>query len=210
MKSIFNKEARHKSEALIDAVTSGNIESVKELLAQDVDVNGKAMWRGMRGHAPLAHAARDGRTDIMALLLEKGARVNQQARYNLLEKLEAPWTAHACGGTALHQAARMGKKEAAQMLLDHGAKIDAGDGDGATPLMYAVGWIGINGDKDFSVVRLLVEKGADLFRKNGENKTALDIARDVEPPDAALIAFFEAKMAEKTSPRAKHGASRKP
>ena len=42
-----------------------------------------------------------------------------------------------CGITPLCLAAYLGKHEIARAMLSHGAKVDALDANGATPLMYA-------------------------------------------------------------------------
>lgn len=59
------------------------------------------------------------------------------------------------GQTALHQAAADGLIEAASLLLDYGADVNAKDGTGDTPLDAAI-WKG-----NIDMVRLLVERGAE-------------------------------------------------
>ena len=97
----------------------------------------------------LTYAARNGRIDAMALLLERGADINAE-----------PYD-----GTALHWAVARRQPEAAAWLLDHGADIDrrAGFGGtrGVTPLHIAAAW---EGSPDCA--RLLVERGADSAIKD--------------------------------------------
>lgn len=96
------------------------------------------------GHTPLYSVANEcgGETgaELVRMLVRAGADVN------------------ACGGvsraTALHMAARRGHVEIAKALLECGARLEAEDSKGDTPLRRA-----INCRKDM-VARLLVERGA--------------------------------------------------
>jgi hypothetical protein len=58
--------------------------------------------------------------------------------------------------TPLHLAAQIGSKEIVQLLIDHGANIDASEGGFTTPLHYAVS----GGYTD--IVQLLLERGTDI------------------------------------------------
>jgi ankyrin repeat protein len=61
--------------------------------------------------------------------------------------------------TPLHSAAYYGKFEVVQKLIEYGADIDARDQYGRTPLYWASGG---HHFKDGSVLRLLLERGADV------------------------------------------------
>jgi ankyrin repeat protein len=64
------------------------------------------------------------------------------------------------GGTLLHVAAEFGQVAAAQLLLERGADVNApADGFGQTPIFHAATQFG---DYGVEVVRLLIQKGADL------------------------------------------------
>jgi ankyrin repeat protein len=65
----------------------------------------------------------DGNGDMTKMLLEKGANPNTVGRGS--------------GRTPLHCAARRGKKTIAEMLLAHGANMDARGWYGKTPLSLA-------------------------------------------------------------------------
>jgi ankyrin repeat protein len=67
------------------------------------------------------------------------------------------------GVTALHYAARQGYLEAAQVLLDAGARVNQPSGDGTSPLLIAT----INGH--FDLANLLLDRGADpaMAAENG-------------------------------------------
>jgi ankyrin repeat protein len=55
-----------------EAVAEGNIEAVKQAIADGADVNAKGRW----GSTPLHHTALGGHKEITELLIAKGADVN--------------------------------------------------------------------------------------------------------------------------------------
>ena len=57
-------------------------------------------------------------------------------------------------GTTLHLAARWGRPEVVPVLLEHGARMDAEDAEGRTPLRVAL-WKGYS-----HIAELLSERGA--------------------------------------------------
>jgi ankyrin repeat protein len=67
------------------------------------------------------------------------------------------------GETALHRAASRGHLTAVALLLDHGAKVDATDGEDVTPLILA----SYRGQTD--VVKLLLERGAAVNAREKRN-----------------------------------------
>jgi ankyrin repeat protein len=70
-----------------------------------------------------------------------------------------PNAANACG-TALHFAARTGQKEIVEILLRAGAKVDARDANGRTPLNYAIL------DLHDNVTKVLLDAGANPSSKD--------------------------------------------
>jgi ankyrin repeat protein len=97
----------------------------------------------------LTYAARSGRIEAMAFLLERGADID----------------AEPCNGTALHWAVARRRAEATAWLLERDADIDRraafGGTRGVTPLHIAAAW---GGSPDCA--RLLVERGADRSIKD--------------------------------------------
>ena len=140
---------------LHEALREGNIEAVKQAIADGVDVNAKDDY----GVTPMYRAAYIGHKEIANLLISKGADVNA--------KNDDGWT-------PLHQASAGGHKEVAELLIGKGADVNAKADDGRTPLHSAAYW----GRKE--VAALLIGKGADVNTKIevGEYKgqTPLDIA----------------------------------
>ena len=68
-------------------------------------------------------------------------------------------------------AAGRGQDRVARILLKHGAKPNAVDEDGRTPLIHAAD--AVNADK---VIAVLLEAGADPGIKDKQGRTALSIA----------------------------------
>lgn len=79
------------------------------------------------------------------------------------------------GFTALHWAAWSGLPRCSAKLIDDGGlDINAKDNSGYTPLMLAA----LRGNVE--VVRLLLQKGADISLKNAKGETAVDLATNFE------------------------------
>ena len=103
------------------AVFDGNIEAIKQAIADGVDVNSK----GIGGFTPLLIAAMEGHNEVVELLISKGADV------------DARW--HGDGATPLRFAAARGYKEIVELLISKGADVNAKAVTGETPLDYAKG-----------------------------------------------------------------------
>jgi len=93
--------------------------------------------------------------------------------------------------TPLHLAARYGYGKAVELLIKHGADVNAKTNDGLTPLHAAA----YNGHVE--VVKLLLERGADPTVRGTDGKTPLDVAGEKGQGDAARIIeeFIESSMA---------------
>lgn len=77
------------------------------------------------GLTPLHLAALHCHTNVMALLLSKGADINRKAKDEI---------------TPLHVAAQEGCADAVSLMLEKGAEINARDSQGRTPLKRAELW----------------------------------------------------------------------
>jgi ankyrin repeat protein len=82
-------------------------------------------------------------------------------------------------GTPLQYAAARGHGQAARLLIEAGANINATDSLGRTPLM----WAAMKGQQE--LVKLLVECGADMGLRSKQNKTAFDYAVEAKADAAA-------------------------
>ncbi len=103
-----------------NAADEGNIEEVKQHLASGIDVNAKNQF----GATPLHYAAKQGHTNLVALLITtEGADTNAEA----YDK-----------STPLHSAVISGYKEVAEQLIANGADVNAKGYEGSTPLDNAI------------------------------------------------------------------------
>jgi ankyrin repeat protein len=121
---------------LIGACFHGHWRLVKFLIEQGAEVN-RAM--SDTGETPLHSSICSHRLTskaVVKVLLANGADPNLATK----ESVETGGFMRDCrtkGETALHRAAAFGDEEMIQMLLDAGAKVDAKDMNGDTPLSWA-------------------------------------------------------------------------
>lgn len=135
----------------------------------------KVEHRSATGETPLMIAAIKGRIDLARRLIERGAEVNKP------------------GWTPLHYAATFPGPVAPDMtrlMLEHHAYIDAESPNGSTPLMMAAQY------GNTTVVKLLLEEGADPLLKNQQGLTAIDFAHRANRAEAAgiIAAFVRARQ----------------
>lgn len=117
------------------------------------------------GESPLMLAAIKGQTELVAVLIKKGADVNKT------------------GWTPLHYAASKGHLAIMNLLLENHAYIDAESPNGTTPLMMAAQY------GTTPAVKLLLDAGADPLLKNQQGLTAIGFAQRVSRTESAdLIA----------------------
>src|SRR5688572_9665567 len=163
---------------LLTAVSHGQIEKVKSLLAAGANPNS----RGKDGMTPLMFASQPkrtpigkmdgaytvtakGRPELVKLLLSRGAKLEATDKH---------------GRTALIIAASEGMLEVARVLVNSGANVNAKDQVlKATPLL----WASIN--KYTPMIKFLMEKGADVNARNGGGVSLLLIAASLrnDPPE---------------------------
>ncbi|MDR3096554.1 MAG: ankyrin repeat domain-containing protein [Paraburkholderia sp.] len=122
------------------------------------------------GENALMLASLNGDTDLVKLLITKGAEVNKQ------------------GWTPLHYAAANGHDDVAKLLIGYSADVNAQSPNGTTPLRMAA-----RGDH-MSTAKLLLEHGANLNAKNQIGMNALDFAKQYKAPDA--IKDLSARMGQ--------------
>lgn len=147
-------QGRDIHDQLIIEARKNDVVQVRKLSEKGADVNAREKVVG-NGDTALFHAAAAGYTDIVKLLIEKGATVN-----------ESPGRT-----TPLMMASWLGHSDTVQVLVDSGANVNAKDETGATALTDAAR----KGHKD--VVQILVAHGADVNVRLADGNTALSWAR---------------------------------
>ncbi len=156
--------------ALMKAVQNNDVDGVKKLIAQGVNVS----ELDANQDAPLVMAAYQGHTEIVRLLLEAGADI----------------TAVDPGmkATALHAAAYAGRTEAARLLIEHHIDINKqGPVNGYTALHDAI-W-----QNNIETAKVLIEAGANLNLKSHSGETPLDFARSKNRHE--ITTMIERKLA---------------
>ncbi len=144
---------------LMTASRSGNAEVADALIKRGANV--KAAGPAF-GETPLMIAAMENHAGVIGVLLKNGAEINGRSTaltYTPKDRfgLEGVVTILPHGSwTALMYAAREGAADAARVLCDAGAEVNAADPDGTTSLLLAI----TNGHYDTAAV--LIEKGADV------------------------------------------------
>jgi ankyrin repeat protein len=160
------------------AVSTGQLESVKLVLAHGANIN--AVNSG--GRTALHIATLSDNWDIVKLLLESGAQAN------IADNVKT---------TPLHIAAQRNNYGIVQLLLDHGAQVSLTDSANETPLGLAVG------SKSFEAAKVLVEHGASPNLFNKEGLSPLDLSLH-NPEMAKLMLAHAGRIDAFTQPGSIH------
>ncbi|KAL2672658.1 hypothetical protein Neosp_013372 [[Neocosmospora] mangrovei] len=174
------------SPSIIDASKNGDVERLKELLLEDVDLD---LRDEKYGQTAISWASEKGELEVVKILLEKHAKINIADNNGLLPLYWAYSNEHnetakllldsttkqqdilhrdGYGRTALSYAAMCGAADVIPRLLSTpDIEIDSRDQDGLTPLMFAAS----HGHEEAS--RLLLNANADPFLKDEEGRDAL-------------------------------------
>lgn len=106
----------------------GDLNEVRRLIDEGMDVNVAACGPKSKGVTPLHLAAQGGHLRVMDELLERGANIDAR-------------TKGACGWTPLHNAAKERNKDAIKFLIENGAFLaaDINDNRFNPPLHYCTG-----------------------------------------------------------------------
>jgi hypothetical protein len=195
-----NGTDRSGDTVLMAAVRSGSLEAVTALVDAGADVNAADP---QLGHTVLMWAVRSDSAAIARLLLARGASLEARTRTGAKPAARPPGAGGGSHGvgivrsgvppqgeqlptpggmTPLLYAARDGALEAARVLVDAGANLNAADPNGMTPLMMAI----TNGQ--IRVAQLLVDKGADGPRgRLVRSDSALGGRRNPQPRHAQQV-----------------------
>ncbi|MCY4402059.1 MAG: ankyrin repeat domain-containing protein [Candidatus Poribacteria bacterium] len=127
------------------------------------------------GWPPLPYACRGDKgehPDKVIRLLKLGADINVQSRK---------------GKTALHSASKAGFVKVVNLLIEKGAKIDATDNRGETPLFEAIRSTIKDRVKLYITLDTLLTKGANPNFKNNRGLTPLQVAQQKQRTDTDKI-----------------------
>lgn len=140
-------------ESFFSVVTSGDMEAVRLFL----DAGYSPKLRDARGIPALSHAVRSQFPDVVRLLIDAGASVDDVSSDR--------------GYSPLMDAAQKGDEVMCRILLEAGAAVNLASKDGQTALILCAG----RGDERIST--LLFEHGADPLTKDKLGMSALGYAR---------------------------------
>ena len=175
--------AEKAASALVTAARSGDVAAVKKQLDEGAKIDAPD---SAGGRTALHWAAKEGKSEVVALLVERGADLKvagrdgknalciagESGRTEVVKQLLDAAKARnvdivnavdRLGGTPLMWTAALGKPETVELLLATGATVNVADKNGLTPLLWAAG-IG-----DPRSVKVLIAAGADL--KAADNLT---------------------------------------
>jgi ankyrin repeat protein len=137
------------------AAQRGDVGKVRLLLEKGADINYKDPI--VLGHTPMTIAAAWGHTEVVSLLLDHGASVDQQ---------------NEDGVSTLQCAASTTKSEMVKLLLDRKADVNHRDKNGRTPLFDAA-----CSKCPPENARLLLAKGADINATDNKGQTVFYYAQ---------------------------------
>jgi uncharacterized protein len=142
------------SQKLYKAVDAGDIESVKNILSKDVDVNKYSR----NGLFPLWRAAADNKLEICKLLIDNGANIYQKS------KVKPGKT------SAIYLPTQEGYIDIVKLLIEKGVDVNTNEFHNVTPLRIAAQ----NGHLE--IVKYLIAKGAIIDTKADDKATPLEVA----------------------------------
>jgi ankyrin repeat protein len=187
----FSPQEQTMIDALIAAAEAGDVESIRALLAQGADING----RDTGGRTPVMAATHGRQVEAVRALLQAGAdvdirdnRLDNPFLYagaeGLLEILRLaidagadPHLTNRFGGTALIPAAERGHVAVVTELLTRtDVDVNHVNNLGWTALLEAV-LLGDGGERHQQIVRILVEHGANVRIADHDGVTPLQHAQ---------------------------------
>jgi uncharacterized protein len=217
------EDSRRSFETCFELLQAGDADGLRRILQQD-PAHSEA--RDSAGVSLLMHSLYRGRRDLAELIASKKEALDifEAAALGRLDRLKqclrgARSAINSCskdGFTALHFACFFGQPDAARLLLEHGAAVDAvaASPTQVMPLHSAAssrnleaarlllergapvnarqqaGWVPIHAaaqNGDRPMVQLLLQHGADPKRVNDQGKTSAMVAREKGHAEIATL-----------------------
>jgi len=150
---------------LHEAAACGDADRVQAILQDQPE---RIDEYGSDGFTPLGLAAYFGYLDVVKLLLARGAQVNLHSR-------------NAQKVAALHSAVSAQHGDIINLLIEHGANVNAKQEQDITPLMQ----VAHHGDS--ALVRQFLDLGADPTATTTDGKTALSFAEAIQAEDVIAL-----------------------
>ena len=190
---------------LTAAAKEGDVALIKELLKKGakIDEPSPGKWSATPLYWSLTN---DCKFESAELLLKKGANANSADSFGLAslhlavccENVDISFIEHliekgadvnlkntADGLRSLHYAISCGSDDAARLLIEKGADVNAIADDGTTPLILAS-----KNDSVF-IAKLLLEKGADVNWSDAHKKNAMSYAKGLFTKKKKMIQLLE-------------------
>jgi len=149
-----------KNQALIKAVSGGNLNRVKSAIRTGADIN----FKDDNGYFPLLSAVMKNNYEITKFLIDSGANLNITSGKHSGKSGVYDY------GTALIFAVKDENYEIVKLLIDSGADVNIQNEDGKTALMIAAE----NGND--KIIKLLIDAGADVNIESLDKMTAVSYA----------------------------------
>lgn len=202
-------------ERLAWAIKESGLSTVRESLARSEGPNSRLPNEG----SPLWLAAGTGRGDVVGMLLDEGADIDEggsgfasplaeaiRCGYEdlakvLLERGANPNGMSKAVFTPLHVSVRQASLEMVALVVSAGADLEARSGDGWTPAHVALS------DSRWDVFVALMEAGADLQARTGRGKGLEDLAEEARKDEVRALVELHALSASKAA-RCQSGARR--
>ena len=155
---------------LIEAASMGDIDTLRALIQEGVDIN----YRDRCGRTALHLACAEGHTNVIEYLLDHGADYEAKDRW---------------GHEAMYEAMNQGKEGATKILRNHGAKIqDSLKGELTSKWFYCAS------KNDLVGIAKLIQQGVDVNSSDYLGQTALHIA--VRNGSRAVVEYLIKKKIE--------------
>ena len=172
-KKVLEAIGKDDSEKVSDIIKNTpkliNLRGFLDLTIQDGEITRQYKSRNA---TPLLAASIEGKTNIVKLLLENGAKINMRSQVSYSRKSKKGNENYSSfDWTPLIGAVSGGKTETAKLLIEHKANIDATNSRGMNPLMYAIK------DENKEMTELLLTSGADYNARDASGNSVTEYAR---------------------------------